>query len=71
MRSVGLVLCLFMFRFPLIHLKVQLLDLLLEFALILFGCFYVLLQLLLQILTGGLKVGKIGLELRILGFVPF
>jgi hypothetical protein len=44
---------------------------LLELALILLGRLDILFQLLLQILAGGLKVGEVSLELRILRLVPF
>jgi hypothetical protein len=54
-------LCLLVFPFPLVDLKIEFLDLLSQFALVLLSCVDIFLELVFELFTGGLEIGKIGL----------
>jgi hypothetical protein len=54
-------LCLLVFPFPLVNLKVEFLNLLSQFALVLLGRVDIFLELVFELFAGGLEIGKIGL----------
>jgi hypothetical protein len=49
------------FPFPLVNLKVEFLNLLSQFALVLLGRVDIFLELVFELFAGGLEIGKIGL----------
>jgi hypothetical protein len=54
-------LCLLVFPFPLVHLKIEFLHLLSQFALVLLGRVDIFLELVFELFAGSLEIGKVGL----------